>query len=170
MMLSDGTIQQLLDTGDLVIVPMNVERVIQPASIDLRLGGHFLRIMQDGEFEQEIEAGGTFAIDPQECVLATTHEWVQIPRELVGRVEGKSTWGRKFLMVHSTAGFVDPGFRGQLTLELHNLSPRRLTLTVGQPIAQISFLSMDAPVLRPYGHPDLGSHYQHQTGATRAAC
>lgn len=167
-MASDHTIRQMLDHGVLVISPRPDDWCFQPASVDLRLGGDFLRVMQEGVWQACAEPGERFSVDPRECVLATTAETLTLPNHMVARVEGKSSWGRKFLMVHSTAGFVDPGFTGQITLELTNLSPRRLHLTVGEPIAQISFERLDHAAARPYGHPDLGSRYQGQTGATPA--
>ncbi len=174
MMLSDHTIRSLLAAGQLRIDPEPTDDCFQPASVDLRLGGNFLRVMLESTFPVDctypdgLLPGATFGIDPQECVLATTAEVLTVPNYLVARVEGKSTWGRRFLMVHSTAGFVDPGFTGQITLELHNLSPRRLHLTVGEPIAQVSFERLDHAAARPYGHPDLRSRYQGQRSATPA--
>lgn len=165
-MLSDHTIRQLLKAGQLTVTPEPEDGSFQPASIDLRLGTDFIRIMQEGTWPIALGDGEQIGIDPRECVLATTAETLTLPDYLVARVEGKSTWGRRFLMVHSTAGFVDPGFCGQITLELHNLSPRRIHLRVGEPIAQVSFERLDHAAMRPYGHPDLRSRYQHQTGAT----
>lgn len=167
-MLSDHTIRDLIKTGMLGIAPAPSDECFQPASVDLRLGGHFLRIMTDTTYPVRVVPGEQFSIDPAECVLATTAETIVLPNYMVARVEGKSTWGRRFLVVHSTAGFVDPGFTGQITLELHNLSPRRLHLTAGEPIAQISFERLDHAAARPYGHPDLRSRYQFQRGATPA--
>ncbi len=167
-MLSDHTIRQLLTAGQLAVEPTPDDCCFQPASIDLRLGADFLRIMQEGTWPVALDENEQIGIDPRESVLATTAETLTLPDYLVARVEGKSTWGRKFLMVHSTAGFIDPGFCGQITLELHNLSPRRLYLRAGEPIAQVSFERLDHAAARPYGHPDLRSRYQHQSGATAA--
>lgn len=167
-MLSDHTIRDLIMAGQIGILPVPDEACFQPASVDLRLGGHFLRVMQEGVWELDAEPDEQVSLDPGECVLATTAEMLSVPDYLVARVEGKSTWGRQFLMVHSTAGFIDPGFQGQITLELKNLSPRRLHLKVGEPIAQVSFQRLDHAAARPYGHPDLASRYQGQQGATRA--
>ncbi len=165
-MLSDGTIRQLVQDRRIGIWPEPGDAAYQPASVDLNLGGHFLR--QHRRMEIDAKPGDVLTLLPGECVLAHTAQEIAVPDDLVARVEGKSTWGRRFLMVHATAGFIDPGFRGQITLELHNLSPEAIVLTVGDPIAQISFEYLDAPAQRPYGSPGLGSHYQGQTGATAA--
>jgi len=171
MMLSDATIKAMLRDGDIGIDPAPPYSAIQPASVDLRLGGDFIRIGLFGGADKpfKLPDGEPLAIAPGECLLACTAETVRVPAHLVARVEGKSTWGRRFLMVHSTAGFIDPGFHGQITLELKNLNTARLLLPVGAPIAQISFQLLDLPAERPYGTIGLGSHYQGQTGATPAA-
>src|SRR5436190_16277383 len=126
MMLSDGTIKAMLRDGDIGIDPAPPYSAIQPASVDLRLGGDFMRIGLFGGADRPIpfrlSDGEQLTTAPGECVLACTAETVRVPAHLVARVEGKSSWGRRFLMVHSTAGFIDPGFYGQITLELKNLS------------------------------------------------
>jgi dCTP deaminase len=163
-MLSDGTLRELVQSGQIKIDPEPADGAYQPASIDLRLGGAFVSLLGSKFTERErvyLESG--------ECFLAHTIEHVTIPADLVARVEGKSTWGRRFVMVHSTAGFIDPGFSGQITLEIHNLSRFAQSVPVGASIAQISFQRLDKPALRPYGSPGLGSHYQGQTGATPAS-
>ena len=99
-------------------------------------------------------------------LLATTLERVKIPNNVCARIEGKSSLGRLGLCVHVTAGYIDPGFEGNITLELFNCAPLPIVLTPGMKIAQISFHSMDEPAERPYGHPDLGSKYQGQIGVT----
>lgn len=165
MMLADRTIRKLLDSKELIVDPAPHDSQIQPASLDLALGGDFLSPISQHVDKRSV----CYTIAPGECVLACTAERIQIPAFLVGRVEGKSSWGRKFLMVHSTAGFIDPGFEGQITLELKNLSPVKLTLPVGAMIAQISFQLLDVPALRPYGSAGLNSHYQGQQGATVSA-
>ena len=109
-----------------------------------------------------------FVIHPGEFVLGRTLERVRMPDDLVSRIEGKSSLGRLGLIVHATAGFVDPGFEGTLTLEITNLTRVPIKLWSGKPIAQLSFMTLDAPAERPYGHPDLGSHYHGQTDATES--
>jgi dCTP deaminase len=107
-------------------------------------------------------------LQPGDFWLASTVEKVYIPTDLVAQVNGKSSLGRKGLVVHQTAGFIDPGFRGQITLELSNVSQRAIRLTVGMPICQLVFFQMTSPAQRPYGHVGLGSHYQGQQGPTSA--
>ena len=169
-MLSDGTIRTLLDDRTLVIQPPPAPHMLQPASIDVNLGNSFSILGWRGQVTDvvQLDEDSYFQLNANECALACTAEYIGLPDNLVARVEGKSTWGRRFLMIHSTAGFIDPGFRGQVTLELKNLSPIPLKLPIGQPIAQISFDYLDAPAVRPYGAPGLGSKYQNQTGATAA--
>ncbi len=171
-MLCDNSILGLCERGQIGIDPLPPEWAFQPASVDLTLGGQFRRLNAKptgGYQELNLLPGDEIWLDPNECVLACTVERITLPDYLVARVEGKSTWGRHFLMVHSTAGFIDPGFHGQITLELKNLSPFPLRLPVGCFIAQISFSWLDSPATRPYGSPGLGSHYQGQTGATPPA-
>ena len=110
----------------------------------------------------------TVLLRPGEFALARTTEMVGIPAHLVARVEGKSSWARRGLLVHITAGFIDPGFYGTITLELCNLASKPLELPVGCPIAQLSILELDTPPIVPYGDPSLGSHYQHQVATTTA--
>lgn len=166
-MLSDRTIRKLIANGQLALTPPPPDQAFQPASVDLLLGPHFSYREQNGDYKTlTLETGQTFPLRPDGCVLAHSTEYVRLPRDVVARVEGKSSWGRRFLMVHSTAGFIDPGFEGQITLELKNMSHYSIKLPVGSPIAQISFDWMDGPCDRPYGHPDLASKYQGQTGAT----
>src|SRR5204863_6160803 len=106
-----------------------------------------------------VPASEPFAIHPGEFVLGGTLETVQIPDDVVCRIEGKSSIGRLGLIVHATAGFVDPGFKGTLTLEIANFNSVPIVLRPGLPICQLSFMALDRPAERPYGHPDLGSHY-----------
>lgn len=164
-MLSDASIDKQLQYGRLVIDPLPPVSAMQPASVDLTLGDEFM-----SPYDDSVMKFPTFyTLLPGECVLATTAERLVIPNDMVARVEGKSTWGRRFLMVHSTAGFIDPGFRGQITLELKNLSKVRIVIPIGARIAQVSFEWLDLPALRPYGSNGLGSHYQDQRGVVGAA-
>lgn len=149
LFLNDRTIH-FYATTHYMIEPYD-ERQLQPASYDLLLGGA----------ERSLP---TF-LNPGEFILATTLERVNIPNNIVGRLEGKSTWARRGVIIH-TAGFIDPGFRGQLTLEITNLGQNLIQLNENDPICQISFAFLNAPAVKPYGHPFLGSHYQDQEGAT----
>jgi dCTP deaminase len=178
--LSDGTIARLLEEGRIVIDPWEPS-LLQPASVDVRLGNSFrvfhnhrasvidLRDPPRHLTEQiTIEPEEPFVIHPGEFCLGRTLEHVELPEDIVARLEGKSSLGRLGLIVHATAGFCDPGWRGTLTLELNNLTRVPVRLYPGLPIAQLSFMTLDAPALRPYGHPELGSHYQGQVEATES--
>lgn len=161
MILSDISLRAELAAGTLVIDPPPADHAIQPASIDLHLGKN-LRQLGDSFEYNAVE----WDLWPGEFILGHTVEHVTIPAHLVGQLNGKSSLGRLGLSVHITAGFIDPGFSGQITLELHNCSSRGVTLDAGMPIGQLVLMRLTAPAERPYGHPDLRSHYQGQTGAT----
>ena len=176
--LSDGTIIRLVDEGRIRIDPWD-PRLVQPASVDLRLGDSFrvfhnhrataidLRRPPENLTEEVlVPAGESFVIHPGEFCLGRTLEWVELPDDVVARIEGKSSLGRLGLIVHATAGFCDPGWKGTLTLELNNLTRVPIILHPGLEIAQLSFMMLDRPALRPYGSADLGSHYQGQRAAT----
>jgi dCTP deaminase len=178
--LSDGTILRLVEEGRICVEPWE-PGLIQPASIDLRLGGSFrvfhnhrasaidLRDPPTNLTEQIlVEEGEAFVIHPGEFCLGRTLEYVELPHDIVARIEGKSSLGRLGLIVHATAGFCDPGWKGTLTLELNNLTRVPIKLYPGLPIAQLSFMTLDAPARRPYGHAELGSHYQGQVEATES--
>jgi dCTP deaminase len=178
--LSDGTILALVHERRIVIDPWDAE-LVQPASVDLRLGDSFrvfhnhrasaidLRDPPAGLTEEVlVDPGESFVIHPGEFCLGRTLEWVELPDDIVARIEGKSSLGRLGLIVHATAGFCDPGWKGTLTLELNNLTRVPIKLYPGLLIAQLSFMSLDRPALRPYGSPDLGSHYQGQRAATES--
>lgn len=178
--LSDGTIRELVESGQIKVDPWNAE-MVQPASIDLRLGESFrvfhnhritaidLRDPPDNLTEEVVPpAGEPFVIHPGEFCLGNTLEYVELPDDIVARIEGKSSLGRLGLIVHATAGFCDPGFKGTLTLELNNLTRVPIKLYPGLPIAQLSFMTLDRPALLPYGSPALGSHYQGQRAATES--
>src|SRR3954467_4935497 len=178
--LSDGTIRRLLAEGRVKIEPFD-EAMIQPASVDLKLGPSF-RVFHNFRVESidladppqgltehvEIAEDDPFVIHPGEFVLGRTAEHVEIPDDVVARIEGKSSLGRLGLIVHATAGFVDPGFRGTLTLEITNFNSVPIVLRPGLPIAQLSFMTLDRAAERPYGHPELGSHYHGQVDATES--
>jgi dCTP deaminase len=178
--LSDGTIRRLVADGRIAIDPWDPS-MVQPASVDLKLGrsfrvfhNHRLPAIDLAEPPQgvtehvAVEEGQSFVIHPGEFVLGNTVEQVTMPDDLVARIEGKSSLGRLGLIVHATAGFVDPGFSGTLTLEITNLTRVPIVLWPGKPIAQLSFMTLDRPAERPYGHPDLGSHYHGQLEATES--
>jgi dCTP deaminase len=178
--LSDGTILQLVADGRIRIDPWD-PKLVQPASVDLRLGDSFrvfhnhrasaidLRNPPTGLTEEVvIGPDESFVIHPGEFCLGRTMEWVELPDDIVARIEGKSSIGRLGLIVHATAGFCDPGWKGTLTLELNNLTRIPIKLYPGLQIAQLSFMSLDRPALRPYGSPELGSHYQGQRAATES--
>jgi dCTP deaminase len=178
--LSDGTIRRLVSEGHVVIEPWD-ETMVQPASVDLRLGTSF-RVFHNHRISAidladppknltelvEIADTDSFVIHPGEFVLGRTQERVELPNDIVARIEGKSSLGRLGLIVHATAGFVDPGFKGTLTLEITNLTRVPIILWPGKPIAQLSFMALDQAAERPYGHPDLGSHYHGQVDATES--
>src|SRR5438105_14061959 len=178
--LSDGTILDLVQEGRIRIDPWD-PRLVQPASVDLRLGDSFrvfhnhrasaidLRAPPSGLTEEvTIKPDESFVIHPGEFCLGRTLEWVELPDDIVAGLEGKSSIGRLGLIVHATAGFCDPGWRGTLTLELNNLTRVPIKLYPGLLIAQLSFMALDRPAQRPYGSPELGSHYQGQRAATES--
>ena len=176
--LSDGTITRFVEEGRISIDPWD-PGLVQPASVDLRLGDSFrvfhnyrtsaidLRCPPENLTEEVVvPEGESFVIHPGEFCLGRTLEWVELGDDIVARIEGKSSLGRLGLIVHATAGFCDPGWKGTLTLELNNLTRVPIKLYPGLEIAQLSFMMLDRPALRPYGTPDLGSHYQGQRAAT----
>lgn len=179
--LSDRAIRARLTAGDLRIDPLD-ESLIQPASIDVRLGRDFV-LFDAGDastvhvvdpYEDNTHLTRTRVLDdgehldllPGQFLLGTTIETVTVPHDLVCRVEGKSSVARWGVIVHTTAGFVDPGFTGQVTLEFANLSQHPFRLWPGMKIAQFSFAQMDGPAAIPYGDPRLGSKYHGQQGTT----
>ena len=178
MVLSDRTIRQLVATGRIRIEPFEPADV-QPSSVDLHLGSDFQVFRnsrypyidpstpQEGLTERvDASVEEPFVLHPGEFVLGTTVERITLPDDIVARLEGKSSLGRLGLLIHSTAGYVDPGWSGRLTLELSNVANLPIVLTPGMKIGQISFAQMTTPVDRPYGSPELGSKYQGQNEAT----
>ncbi len=179
MILCDRDLQARIESGDIVIDPLGDPGLhIQPASIDLRLATTFVtyrlphvpcidpRDTQsvEGYTERiEIEEGNAFVLQPGEFALGSTLERVRVPNDLVARVEGRSSIGRLAVVVHATAGFIDPGFEGQITLELSNLGRCAVKLYPGMRISQIVFHTMTGPAERPYGAAR-GSKYQGQAG------
>ena len=172
MILSDAEITRRVYGGDIVIEPFDAGH-IEPASVDLRLddthhvvrrGGTSFVDTRDENTLSHTEKEGELFIQPDTFVLASTMERVEIPHDVVAHVIGRSTLGRLGISVHQTAGFIDPGFEGQITLELANHGPSTVKLYPGQRICQIVFTELNESADRPYGHD--GSQYQHQYGAT----
>ena len=178
LVLSDRSIKEALADGRIVIDPLD-ENDIQPASVDLHLGRTLLAFTNSrrpyvdlredvGDLTEELalEDDDPFMLHPGEFILGSTMETIHVPDDLVASLEGKSSLGRVGLVIHSTAGYVDPGWQGTLTLELTNVSRLPITLYYGMRIGQISFQRMTTPVDRPYGHKDLGSRHFGATGPT----
>jgi dCTP deaminase len=178
VILSDHTIREELAAGRILIDPMD-QADIQPSSVDLHLDRYFrvfrnhsMRVIDVKEDQEnlselvEIREEDAFVLHPGEFALGSTAERVKLPDDLVARLEGKSSLGRLGLLIHSTAGFVDAGWDGHLTLELSNVATLPITLYPGMKIGQISFLRMTTPADTPYGSAQLGSKYQGQRGPT----
>jgi dCTP deaminase len=178
VILSDVSIRTALSNGRIIIDPLD-ERSIQPSSVDLRVDRYF-RVFRnyttpyiDPKKPQEnltelveVVDDGAFILHPGEFVLGSTFERVALPDDLVARLEGKSSVGRLGLLIHSTAGFVDAGWDGHLTLELSNVANLPIAIYPGMKIGQISFLEMTTPASAPYGSAAMGSKYQGQRGPT----
>jgi dCTP deaminase len=178
VVLSDRSIRAEIEAGRIVIDPFEDE-LIQPSSVDVRVDSRF-RVFHNARYPYidvrqpmedltelvEVEGGEPFILHPGEFVLGQTLEQVTLPDDLVARLEGKSSLGRLGLLIHSTAGFVDSGFSGNLTLELSNVANLPITIYQGMPIGQISFMRMDAPVENPYGSGGARSKYQGQAEPT----
>ena len=178
VVLSDRTIRAEIDAGRIVIDPFD-PALVQPSSVDVRVDRRFrvfhnarypfidVRQPMDGLTELvEMDGDEPFILHPGEFVLGQTLERVTLPEDLVARLEGKSSLGRLGLLIHSTAGFVDSGFAGNLTLELSNVANLPITIYHGMPIGQISFMRMDGPVENPYGSEESGGKYQGQAEPT----
>jgi dCTP deaminase len=178
MVLSDRTIRELLQDGRLGVEPFD-ELSIQPSSIDLRLDSRFrvFRSTRHSHIDPRLDQpdltelvtvgdGEKFVLQPGQFCLGNTWEEIRLPDDVVGRLEGKSSLGRLGLVIHSTAGYVDPGFRGHLTLELSNAASLPILLYPRMKIGQLSFLQMTTPADRPYGSSPLGSKYQGQNEPT----
>jgi dCTP deaminase len=178
LVLSDRTIRQEIEAGRIVFDPYEPQ-MVQPSSVDVRVDNRF-RVFHNARYPYidvrqpmedltelvEVAPEGPFILHPGEFVLGQTLERVRLPDDLVARLEGKSSLGRLGLLIHSTAGFVDAGFEGNLTLELSNVANLPITIYQGMPIGQISFMRMDGPVERPYGSRETGSKYQGQAEPT----
>jgi dCTP deaminase len=179
--LSDRDIRSALQSGRVRIDPYDPS-CLQPSSVDLHLDREF-RVFHNSRYPYidvrtpqpdltelvTVDDDEPFILHPGEFVLGQTLEWVELPADLVARLEGKSSLGRLGLLIHSTAGYVDPGWKGNLTLELSNVSKLPIALYCGMKIGQISFVRMSSPVERPYGSKELGSKYQGQSTPTASA-
>jgi len=177
-MLSDRDITRAALRGQIALSPVPEPDRVQPVSVDVTLGptlrtfaGQAGRTVRLGEIpddlttEVEIPAEG-YRLAPGEFVLASTAEAIGLAGDVAARLEGKSTLGRLGLLVHATAGLIDPGFLGHITLEVANVGVLGLVLVPGERIGQLTFEFTSSPCLRPYGSPGLGSHYQGQIGPT----
>jgi len=175
-MLADHQIRFEIEvTGNIVVFPFE-DFMIQPASIDVRLGSDFIKYSRSIE---PIDPGlpetplkfnaNKIVLYPGDFILGTTFERIKVSPSISAQVNGKSTLGRLGLIVQSTAGFIDPGFNGNITLEMTNINTRPIILRAGMRVAQISFFQMSAEAEFPYGHDRLKSHYQNQSGVTPAS-
>lgn len=159
--LPDHEIRRRINDGDLVIRPLNLDTQLQPASVDLRLGDNYRWL---GDMKEQTAKNGQIEFAPGETYLATTIETVAIPRDLKATLWGRSSVARLGLEIH-IAGFIDPGFQGQITLEVTNESPTPTTVDVGSRICQLSFDRLSAPVETSYKEKD-DAKYVDQEGAT----
>src|SRR5512146_223542 len=178
MVLSDRTIARLLSEGRIEIDPYDAA-LLQPSSVDVRVD-RFFRVFHNNRYPYidvrmpqeeltelvEVEGETPFVLHPGEFVLGSTLERIRLPDDIVARLEGKSSLGRLGLLIHSTAGFIDPGWDGHVTLELSNVANLPITIYPAMKIGQISFMQMTEPAATPYGSTELGSKYKGQRGPT----
>ncbi|GAA1709649.1 dCTP deaminase [Propioniferax innocua] len=178
MLLSDRDINAGLDSGRIGLDPLDRE-MVQPASVDVRID-RFFRVFENHRYpnidpsaEQaeltrmiEVQADEAFVLHPGEFVLASTFEVVTLGQDVAARLEGKSSLGRLGLLTHSTAGFIDPGFSGHVTLELSNVATLPIKLWPGMKVGQLCFFQLSSPVENAYGSAKYGSRYQNQRGPT----
>ena len=178
MLLSDGDIRQELESGRVGLDPLDLS-MVQPSSVDVRLD-RFFRLFDNHKYQHidpsldqpdltrlvEVDASESFVLHPGEFVLGATFEVVTLPDDIAARLEGKSSLGRLCLLTHSTAGFIDPGFSGHVTLELSNVATLPITLWPGMKIGQLCFFRLSSPAEHPYGSEKYGSRYQGQRGPT----
>ncbi len=178
MLLSDRDIRAELDAGRVQLAPYDAG-MVQPSSVDVRLDRYF-RVFENHRYphidpaqEQpeltrliEVKPDEPFVLHPGEFALASTYEVVSLPDDVAGRLEGKSSLGRLGLLTHSTAGFIDPGFSGHVTLELSNVATLPIMLWPGMKIGQLCLFRLSSPAEHPYGSSVYGSRYQNQRGPT----
>ena len=178
MLLSDKDIRNQIEAGHIGLDPLNME-LLQPSSIDVRLD-RFFRLFDNHRYAfidpatqqddltrfVEVSSDEPFILHPGEFVLGSTYEKVSLPADIAARLEGKSSLGRLGLLTHSTAGFVDPGFSGHVTLELSNVATLPIKLWPGMKIGQLCFFQLSSESENPYGSAKYGSRYQGQRGPT----
>ena len=178
MLLADRDILAQVEAGRVGIDPLDAA-MVQPSSIDVRLDKYF-RVFENhryavidpaadqSELTREVTPPGDdpFVLHPGEFVLGSTYEYVRLPDDIAARLEGKSSLGRLGLLTHSTAGFIDPGFEGHVTLELSNMATLPIKLWPGMEVGQLCFFQLSSPAAHPYGSSEAGSHYQGQRGPT----
>ncbi|WP_028661412.1 dCTP deaminase [Saccharomonospora saliphila] len=180
MLLSDRDLRKALESGRLEVDPFDAG-MVQPSSLDVRLD-RFFRVFDNSKYthidpqlrqdeltslvEKDADAEDPFVLHPGEFVLASTFEVFSLPDDLAGRLEGKSSLGRLGLLTHSTAGFIDPGFTGHITLELSNVANLPITLWPGMKIGQLCLFQLTSAAEHPYGTAEAGSRYQGQRGPT----
>ena len=178
MLLSDRDIRRELTSGRVLLEPFD-DAMVQPSSVDVRLD-RFFRLFDNHKYPVidpaqdqpdltrlvEVAPDEPFVLHPGEFVLGATHERVTLPDDVAARLEGKSSLGRLGLLTHSTAGFIDPGFTGHVTLELSNVATLPITLWPGMKIGQLCFFRLSSPAENPYGSGASGSRYQGQRGPT----
>ncbi len=178
MLLSDRDIRSQIQDGRVKVEPFD-EAMIQPSSVDVRLD-RFFRVFENHKYsvidpsieqpdltrEVVVEPHEDFILHPGEFVLASTYEVITLPDDIAGRLEGKSSLGRLGLLTHSTAGFIDPGFSGHITLELSNVANLPVRLHPGMKIGQLCLIKLSSPAEHPYGSALYGSRYQGQRGPT----
>ena len=178
MLLSDRDLHAQIEAGRVRVEPFDTG-MIQPSSIDVRLDRYF-RVFENHKYsvidpsieqgeltrEVEVEPNEFFILHPGEFVLASTYEVISLPDDIAGRLEGKSSLGRLGLLTHSTAGFIDPGFSGHITLELSNVANLPVKLFPGMKIGQLCLIKLSSAAEHPYGSALYGSRYQGQRGPT----
>ncbi len=178
MLLSDRDIRAEVQSGRVRVEPYD-DGMIQPSSVDVRLD-RFFRVFENHKYsvidpsveqseltrEVEVKPKEFFILHPGEFVLASTYEVITLPDDVAGRLEGKSSLGRLGLLTHSTAGFIDPGFSGHITLELSNVANLPVKLFPGMKIGQLCLIRLSSPAEHPYGSAIYGSRYQGQRGPT----
>ncbi len=178
VLLSDRDILAEIDAERVQLDPLD-RNMIQPSSIDVRLD-RFFRVFDNHKYPHidpaadqtdltravEVASDETFVLHPGEFVLGSTYELVTLPDDVAARLEGKSSLGRLGLLTHSTAGFIDPGFSGHVTLELANVATLPIVLYPGMKIGQLCFFRLTSPADNPYGSEKYGSRYQGQRGPT----
>jgi dCTP deaminase len=178
VLLSDRDIRSELASGRIGLDPLDLG-MVQPSSIDVRLD-RFFRLFDNHKYQHidpaldqpdltrlvEVDSDEAFVLHPGEFVLGATFEVVSLPDDVAARLEGKSSLGRLGLLTHSTAGFIDPGFSGHVTLELSNVATLPITLWPGMKIGQLCFFRLSSPAEHPYGSEKYGSRYQGQRGPT----